>query len=416
MPYSVEPKYLVMVETKNSGRDNVDHNKYYNMFPDPGGATFHVEYGRVGARAMTRVYPISKWISTYKQKIDKGYSDNSYLHNGDVSVSAVSDSDYKEIEDSIVKKLIDGLLSFAKNTIRKKYVVKSGEVTEAMIEEAESLINSLTFTNNVFDFNYILLKLFKVIPRRMSNVNAYLADSEDDFQKIMFREQEVLETMKGQVRADIKLKKTSGSGDSKNEGTILEKMGLEIRECTSSETEEIKSHMDSDSQKKFKRAFRVVNKETEEKYEKFKKEHHITKRGEKFLYHGSRNENFWSIISTGLSLSPNAAITGKMFGNGIYFAPKAAKSIGYTSSYGFWARRGGAKMHDKGYLAVYKVATGKRFITDDYKSEYSNFTQKNMDRLGCDSFHAKAGKCLLNDEIIVYREDQCTIRYLIEIG
>ena len=34
---------------------------------------------------------------------------------------------------------------------------------------------------------------------------------------------------------------------------------------------------------------------------------------------------------------------------------------------------------------------------------------------GCTSLHAHAGRALVNDEIIVYREDQTTIKYLVEL-
>ena len=45
-------------------------------------------------------------------------------------------------------------------------------------------------------------------------------------------------------------------------------------------------------------------------------------------FHGSRNENFISILKTGLLIRPSGAIhTGSMFGDGIYFAPKARKSF-----------------------------------------------------------------------------------------
>jgi len=39
------------------------------------------------------------------------------------------------------------------------------------------------------------------------------------------------------------------------------------------------------------------------------------------FFHGSRNENWWNIIKNGLQLNPNAKITGKMLGHGIYLAP-----------------------------------------------------------------------------------------------
>lgn len=34
---------------------------------------------------------------------------------------------------------------------------------------------------------------------------------------------------------------------------------------------------------------------------------------------------------------------------------------------------------------------------------------------GCSSLHAHAGPSLRNDEVIVYREDQVTIKYLVEL-
>ena len=70
----------------------------------------------------------------------------------------------------------------------------------------------------------------------------------------------------------------------------------------------------------------------------------------KFLWHGSKNENWLNILGTGLKLNPNATITGKMFGKGIYFAPSATKSAGYTSMTGsYWAngRSNRAFMHCK---------------------------------------------------------------------
>lgn len=34
---------------------------------------------------------------------------------------------------------------------------------------------------------------------------------------------------------------------------------------------------------------------------------------------------------------------------------------------------------------------------------------------GCSCLHAHAGRVLRNDEVIVYREDQVTIKYLVEL-
>ena len=90
-----------------------------------------------------------------------------------------------------------------------------------------------------------------------------------------------------------------------------------------------------------------------------------------------------------------------MFGYGIYYAPKAEKSMGYTS-FGYWTRGNSTE----GYMALMEVAYGKPYDVHAFDSKYYNF---NYDRLqealpGANCLHAHAGSMLRNDEIIVYKE------------
>lgn len=73
----------------------------------------------------------------------------------------------------------------------------------------------------------------------------------------------------------------------------------------------------------------------------------------KLVFHGSKNENFWSILKSGLKLNPKASVTGKMLGLGIYGADKAIKSLNYTSIKGSSWARGTSSV---GYLAVFAFA------------------------------------------------------------
>ena len=137
----------------------------------------------------------------------------------------------------------------------------------------------------------------------------------------------------------------------------------------------------------------------------------------KLLFHGSRSENFWSIIKTGLVLRPtNAVITGKMFGYGCYYAPKCAKSIGYTSLSGsYWAHGG----NNTAYMALFDVAYGTPYDVYNFDSKYYNLDYNKLQQFkpGANCLHAHADKGMLrNDEIVVYKEEQMTIKYLIEIG
>ena len=132
----------------------------------------------------------------------------------------------------------------------------------------------------------------------------------------------------------------------------------------------------------------------------------------KLFWHGSRTENWWNILRTGLVLRPtNVVINGKMFGYGIYFAPKARKSVGYTSlRNSYWAKG----TSNYGFLALCEVAYGKPY---DVYDEQRDMTWERLQRVapGCSSLHAHAGPSLRNDEVIVYKEDQVTIKYLVEL-
>ena len=121
----------------------------------------------------------------------------------------------------------------------------------------------------------------------------------------------------------------------------------------------------------------------------------------KEVFHGTSQANCLSILKSGLKVSPpsTAAIAGKMFGNGIYGAINSTKSLGYT--FNRWGQGG---VGDAGWLFICDFAMGKI-----YETRYSCNPQH-----GYDSVWAKAGASLANDELIVYRNSQVRIKYLLE--
>lgn len=134
--------------------------------------------------------------------------------------------------------------------------------------------------------------------------------------------------------------------------TILDALNLEIRNCTSTEEKQIKSHLHPETLPFLKKAYRVRKKETEQKFWDFYNQHDYSKGNIHYYYHGSRNENWLGIIVSGLKLSPKATRNGSMFVPNLYTAPKSDKSQKYTSLKGsFWTHGNSTK----GYIAVYKV-------------------------------------------------------------
>lgn len=244
----------------------------------------------------------------------------------------------------------------------------------------------------------------------MGNVQSYLAKADKDFSKIIQKEQDLLDVMKGQV-VQKQIIDESVEEKPQNENTILEHLGLVFEECDTNDIAIIKDALGSCACN-FHRAWKVTNLKTQKRYDEFVKENDI--KNTKLLFHGSRNENWWSIISGGLVLKPtNAVITGKMFGYGIYYAPKARKSMGYTSLNGYWTREN----KPFGFMALMDVAYGKPYDVHSFDSKYYNFNYERLQQScpGANCLHAHEGSMLRNDEIIIYKEEQCTIHYLIEI-
>ena len=171
----------------------------------------------------------------------------------------------------------------------------------------------------------------------------------------------------------------------------------------------------------FYKAWRVTNEETEAAFQAHVKKAKITKRKRKLFWHGSRTENWWGILRTGLRLRPTNVITnGKMFGMGTYFAPKARKSVGYTSLSGSYWARGDSRY---GFLALFDTAYGTPWVPAGRETSFGgmNYERLQKECPGADCLHAKAGTSynggvpLRNDEIIFYKECQMTIRYLVEL-
>ena len=393
------PRYLVMVTANN-------HNKYYRMTPH--GDTWTAEFGRVGAKAQIATYPRNQWDKKYREKINKGYKDQTDLAQDLIQVVR-ADSNYKPISNVYIAKIVDRLQSMASAAVNANYNIASNAVTKAMVSDAQRIIDGMVGINDLYTFNNTLIQLFTVIPRKMSNVNMFLAGNTSEFKNIIKREQDLLDVMRGQVIQHVTVDTTYAKGDK----TILDSLGLIFEECTPDDIAIIKSSLGNCSAS-LKNAWKVTNTKTQARFDAYCKENHI--RGKKLLFHGSRNENWWSIINTGLVLRPtNAVITGKMFGYGLYFAPLAQKSLGYTSLQGSYWTGGNAS---SGFMALMNVATGTAYNVYSFDSKYYNFNYNALQKAqqGASCLHAHAGKMLRNDEIVVYKEDQCTIKYLIELS
>lgn len=124
------------------------------------------------------------------------------------------------------------------------------------------------------------------------------------------------------------------------------------------------------------------------------------------LWHGTKASNILSILKVGMYIPPSSAAqcTGRMFGNGVYFAPSSTKALNYA--YGYWG--GSGRYDDNCFMFLADVAVGNPHVPSS--SSWSMTPPK-----GYDSVWAKPGRSgVSNDEVIVYRTSQCNLVYLIK--
>ncbi len=393
---------------------DANHNKYYDMQKSADGSNFTVVYGRVGcAKPQSETYPINLWEKKYNEKVKKGYVDHTGIRTQTKVTGTVKISDDKTVEELILE-----LQKYANVNVANTYL-HAADVTQAQIDMAQRAINNLTssfskyFKNKSWDynnFNVELEKLYKIIPRKMKKVKDHLiTDSSDkkEVEQLLSTEQDNLDSLISQYSAN-KVAEVEDAGDNVD---LLAAMGLKVAAVSDSKVIKQIKDMMGDSAHKFSRVFEVTNEATQKKFDSVLQKAKDKKK--ELFYHGSRNQNWWFILQKGLLIRPsNAVHTGSMFGDGVYFANKARKSIGYTSLTGsYWA----SGSSNKAFLAVYEVHVGNQKHIHNHTHDCYSLNHDKLQRTGHDSVFAHGGADLRNDEFIVYTSEQSTIKYLIEI-
>lgn len=121
------------------------------------------------------------------------------------------------------------------------------------------------------------------------------------------------------------------------------------------------------------------------------------------LFHGTRRTTAAGILSRGLlptraATAAGGHYSGSAYGDGVYFANNAGKSLGYT----------GASVGDRVMFVAF-VAQGK-IQTHNGRSS-GGFNRKG----GFDSIHAVGGNDLAHDEMIVPTTQQTCLAYVLEL-
>lgn len=395
---------LIMVTEKNN-------NKFYNMHDNDDG-TFTVTWGRVGTAGKPTTYPISKWNSTYKSKIAKGYQD--------VTSNTRKVSTYKEVSDAEINQILNSFLENSRQYVSK--FTDTGVISDIAAQEAQACINRMAKNmdipnpdKNVLNtFNKDLIKLFEIIPRKIKDVRSAIAQTLDERDYHIKKEQSLLDNL-------IALSKTAPT--TSGTMTVEEAFGFTLSKCSQADIDFIKQRLAEDGFTKFKfsRAWKINNASREAGFEEYLENNHLTntKDNVKFYWHGTGTENVFSIMANGLLIKPaNAYHCGSAYGDGIYNAPNADKASGYTSIAGSAWRSGSSKV---AFMFLNAVIMGKQYDVKDNYETYNGIKIYNLDGdkfssadLGYHSVYAHAGGYLKRDEAIVYNQNQVACRYLVE--
>lgn len=393
---------LIMVTPDNN-------NKYYIMQWD-GGANFNVEYGRVESSSTKISYPYSQWTKKYNEKVKKGYKDVTDLVKVEVQEVVKEKESLKEIADRMVNQFMTLMKKYTDGLVSKTYSVKAEAVSQKQVDEAQKLIDALKkipqaaaggFTNvSQTVANKLLVDLYTTIPRKMGNVKNHLLPV-IKLEDILEDEQDNLDAMAAQVSLVKPVDKKKANKEKKESQTLLDKLGLTMKEYVGV-PKEVKYLVEQSHGRKIKAIFEV-NKPAEDKiFDSW-----VSKQKDKstrILIHGTRCTSVIPILEIGLKIRPagNFQFSGKAYGDGNYFSEHMQKSLGYT---------GGDP--DK-VILVYEVHTGNPFTYDGwFRGNSFPLNYKELSSRGFDSTFVKAGHGLLNSEIIAYNEEQSRIKFII---
>ena len=395
---------LLMVTDSNN-------NKFYNMHDNNDG-TFTAHWGRVGVEGKDTVYPISKWDSTLASKLKKGYKD--------VTANTAKICEYAPVSDAELNKLLNAFLENSRQYV--SHFTESTAISDDAAANAQKEINLLAKNIDIINpdgetlnsFNVHLLKLFEIIPRKMTRVQDSLCHKLSDRASHIAREQSLLDNL---VNMTKNAPKASGTQ------TIEDAFGFSITKCTPAEIDYIKDKLNKDGfyRYKFNRAWKISNPNREKGFEEYLENNNLKNddNNVKMYWHGTGSENILSILANGLLIKPsNASYCGSMYGLGIYNAPNADKAAGYTSITGSYWKGGSSNV---AYMFINAVIMGKQYDVKDNYERYNGITIRNLDNdkfssanLGYHSVYAHAGGYLKRDECIVYNQNQVACRYLVE--
>jgi poly [ADP-ribose] polymerase len=387
-------------------------------------------WGRVGTKGRE---VIEKNMGEYaynniiKAKKAKGYKEteiNIDIKDDKVNVNLLDiameqikaiDKESKDLIKTLVKENIHNITSSTKI----EYDIKTGYfstplgiVTQKGVEKAKQLLNKIEklFNNDQYkkskrkEFQKLNEEYFTIIPTKIKNLR--------EFENLLINKEKIEEqsSICDALISSIKIINSEKEKQKNKTKKVKEQIfDLKIEYLKDKkEIKRVKKYFEESKNKQHGR--KTANAKVTKIYKinigKEEKEYRKDFKNQMELWHGTKIANLLSILKSGLLMpkySPGEA-TGYMFGMGLYFSNQSSKSMNYCDGM-FWNN---SKKRNKIYLFLADIAMG------NYKVPNSATSKKPPK--GYDSYWAKPNiSGILNDEMIIFNNNQIKLKYLLEI-
>ena len=396
-------------------------NKFWQAERD--GAQVTYTWGRVGESGQSKTKAFGDATAAEKdlrkmeaQKLRRGYTRAQTVDGAKAqaptNLGRIAREQIKHGNDPEVMRLIDFLVQRNVHAIEgatalrwngREFTTPLGPVTAEAIAEAERLLGEISERLQQRDhhtdgFAKLVSRYMRIIPtnlgRKRLSVYDLFANDRD-----VRKQADLLEMLKTVLK--------DAEAAAKDETPEVFKTHLELVPTDHPDWRHVQDRFTRSINRghqsagmRLKRVFRVVIDGQKEAYEKdgAKLAHRME------LWHGTKDSNLLSLLKGGFVIPGRGAgmhITGRMFGDGVYFSDQSTKSLNYAT--GFW----GAGRSARAFMLLNGVAMGNSYVP---RGPFSGKIPA-----GYDSCFAKAGVSgVRNNEAIVYRTSQVLTKFLCE--
>lgn len=407
---------VVMAETERLILTDLvaNNNKYWDIERD--GSKVVTRWGRVGAHSgQSKAFPLADEASAVKffnkkiaEKMKKGYTKQHTFasDNAGVNVAVQRKVEITHAGDAATSQLIDFLVARNVHNIEGLTNVRMeagrlttplGPVTSEGLDEAQKIL--VAMQSGGADLTSLANQYMRIIPRNIGMRRVNPADLFGSVDKLA-AEQATIDSLRAVVD-DLADKAKQAA----NSQPVSFQTKLELVEDDGPEFKRlVKLFMTSKNrqhQSHGMRLHRAWSMSIASMDTAFRATLHPVWE----LWHSTKDVNLLSILKNGFIIpkrSDGIAITGRMFGDGVYFSDQSTKALNYSGS--FW----GGKASQRPFMILADVAMGRQYMA---QRSFSGGCPS-----GYDSAFAKAGTAVRNNEMIVYKTDQIRPTFLCEFS